>query len=260
MSLFGKLFGFNKNTTLAPSDALSTEANNAFSFLGTDMHSHLLPGIDDGAQTIEDSLTLIRGLIALGYTQLITTPHIKSDIFPNTTATIQQALDTLKAALIENDIHIPIRAAAEYYIDDIFMDLLEKEPLLTLSGKELLVEFSFMFEPVRLPEIIFRIETKGYKPVLAHPERYPFYHQKYPVFADFKNRGCLLQLNTLSLTGYYGKPVKDIAERLLHDGLYDYCGTDIHHDRHLINLQKMLSTKVYTQLMNYPFQNKNLVL
>src|SRR5690606_7872113 len=146
------------------------------------------------------------------------TPHIKSDIYPNTTETIQNALKEVQQALSAQDIEVPIRAAAEYYIDDRFFELLETENLLTLYKNEVLVEFSFVFEPVRLNDTIFRIQTKGYNPVFAHPERYPFYHQKPEVFRQMKDRGCLLQLNLLSLSGYYGKSVKETAEWILQEG------------------------------------------
>lgn len=258
--MFGKLFGFRKKEHTDIPHAQGAAVREAFAFLETDMHSHLLPGIDDGAPTIEDSITLIKGMMDLGYKKLVTTPHVKSDIYPNTTAIIQTQLKQLRQAMKEHGLDIPIHAAAEYYVDDIFMELLEKEPLLPIQGKQILIEFSFLFEPVRLPETIFRIETKGYTPILAHPERYAFYHHKYHVFAELKNRGCLLQLNTLSLTGYYGKPVKEMAEKLLNDGMYDYCGTDLHHDRHLANLQKLIATKAYQQLRQYPFINKKILL
>ena len=251
--MLSKLFGFRKkDTTDLPA------VSHPYAFLGTDMHSHLLPGIDDGAQTIEDSLNLIKSLMAMGYTGFITTPHIKSDIYPNTTATIGNAFNELQQALTANNIHVPIRAAAEYYIDDRFFDMLENEKLLTIHGNEVLVEFSFVFEPVRLNDTIFRIQTRGYTPVFAHPERYTFFHHKPEIFREIKSRGCLLQLNTLSITGYYGKSVKDTAEWLLKEGLYDYCGTDMHHERHAEGLQKLAASKNYLLLQNYNFLNKRL--
>lgn len=248
--MFSKLFGFKKKESIHP--ALGT---NPYAFLGTDMHSHLLPGIDDGAQTIEDSLRLIRSLMAMGYTNFITTPHIKSDIYPNTTVTIQNALRELQQALAANNINVPIQAAAEYYIDDRFFDIMDSEGLLTLHKNEVLVEFSFVFEPVRLNDTIFRIQTKGYNPVFAHPERYPFFQHKPEVFQQMKDRGCLLQLNTLSLTGYYGKSVKETAERILQERLYDYCGTDLHHEKHVEGLQKFAASKGFSLLREYPFLN-----
>lgn len=248
--MLSKLFGFKKKEHIHQS--LNTHP---YAFLGTDMHSHLLPGIDDGAQTIDDSLKLIKALMAMGYKNFITTPHIKSDIYPNTAATIHAALHELQQALTANGIDVPIQAAAEYYIDDRFFDILESEGLLTLHKNEVLVEFSFVFEPVRLNDTIFRIQTKGYNPVFAHPERYPFFHHKREVFRQMKDRGCLLQLNTLSLTGYYGKSVKETAEWILQEGLYDYCGTDLHHEKHVEGLQKFAVLKGFSLLKEYAFLN-----
>lgn len=257
MGLFSKLFGSNKKETEIISAA---QIRDAFSFLEVDMHSHLLPGIDDGAQTIDDSIQLIRSMMDMGYSSFITTPHIKSDIYPNTPATIQNALHELKQALRQQRMQVLIHAAAEYYMDDRFVELLEEKQLLTLYKNEVLVEFSFMFEPVRLPETIFRIQTKGYKPVFAHPERYPYYHSKPEIFREIRERGGLLQLNILSLMGYYGNSVKECAEWILNKGLYDYCGTDLHHLRHVEGLQKFTQTKSYAQLKNYPFLNGKLIV
>lgn len=248
--MLSKLFGFKKKEALH-----HTSADNAFAFLGTDMHSHLLPGIDDGAQTIEDSLNLIKALMAMGYKNFITTPHIKSDIYPNTTVTIGNALRELQQALTANGILVPVRAAAEYYIDDRFFEIMDEEGLLTLYKNEVLVEFSFVFEPVRLNDTIFRIQTKGYNPVFAHPERYTFFHHKPEIFRDMKDRGCLLQLNALSLTGYYGKSVKETAEWIMQQGLYDYCGTDLHHEKHAEGLRKYADSKSFSLLKGYPFLN-----
>lgn len=226
-----------------------------YSFLHTDIHSHFVPGVDDGAQTIEDSIALIRAMKEMGFKNIVTTPHIKFDHYPNTRETIETGLRQLHQALKDNNIDIPVKAAAEYYIDDHFMQLLESEPLLTIQNNELLVELSFMFEPLNFFNTLFTIQTKGYKPILAHPERYTFYHDKKEIYEEIKDRGALLQLNTIALTGYYGKSVKDIAEYLLDKRLYDYCGSDMHHLRHAEQMQKVLGTKIFQKLQHYPFRN-----
>jgi tyrosine-protein phosphatase YwqE len=257
VGIFSRLFGADKKEAATSSQNI---IKNAFSFLATDMHSHLLPGIDDGAQTINDSIQLIRSLMELGYSGFITTPHIKSDIYRNTPHTINNALQEVKQALVQHNIQVPIHAAAEYYMDDHFLEMLEEKQLLTLYKNEVLVEFSFMFEPIRLPETIFRIQTNGYKPVFAHPERYPYYHHNLEMFREIKARGGLLQLNTLSLLGYYGNSVRECAEWILKEGLYDYCGTDLHHIKHIEGLQKFTQTKIYAQLRSYPFLNRKLTV
>lgn len=252
--MFSNFFGLLKKKSSIQHNSVSD-----WSFLKTDIHSHILPGIDDGAQTIEDSIVLIEELRTMGYKSIVTTPHIKYDHYPNNRASIDGALATLQQALSAHNIDMPIRAAAEYYIDDYFLKYLEAGDLLTIRDNEVLVELSFISEPVRFFDILFKIHTAGYKPILAHPERYPFYHDKIDVFKELKNRGCLLQLNTMSLGGYYGKPVKHTAQKLLDEGLYDYCGTDMHHSRHAAYLKGMQQSTVFNQLTAYPFLNKNIL-
>lgn len=205
-----------------------------YSFLKTDMHSHLLPGIDDGSPNVEASVTYIRAMMELGYQQFITTPHIYPDLYPNTRETISAAHQILVQRLQEEQIDVKITAAAEYFIDDIFPDrLTNKEPLLTLHKNHVLVEVSFLAPPPNLSEVIFEMIVKGYQPVLAHPERYSFYHHKKDTYHSFKDKGCMLQVNLLSLAGYYGKGAQDVAQYLIKEKLVDYIGTDLHHERHL---------------------------
>jgi protein-tyrosine phosphatase len=255
--MFSKLFGSKRNTATESSKA---PANANWSFLKTDIHSHMIPGIDDGAPTMEESLEMIREFRNLGYENIITTPHIKYDHYPNTAAIIKHGLKELQQAVYDSGIRMNIRAAAEYYLDDHFMELLERKELLPIHKNEVLIEFSFSSAPVMLPETIFRIQTQGYKPIIAHPERYTFYHQNQDIFQELKDRGCLLQLNATSLTGYYGKGSKDVAERLLKQGLYDYCGSDMHNMRHCENMRQIMTSKAFSLLYNYPFKNAAIVL
>jgi tyrosine-protein phosphatase YwqE len=254
--MLSKLFGFGKGKEIK--EAAGRAPAGSWAFLGTDMHSHLIPGIDDGAQTIDDSVQLIERLRDMGYKSLVTTPHVKFDHYPNTSAIIQNGLQDLKKALVERGIDMPVKAAAEYYIDDHFMDLLERKDLLTIKDNEVLVEISFLVEPMQFHQILFEIQLAGYRPILAHPERYAFYHTKKDAYTDLKNKGCLLQLNVMALTGYYGKPVKQVAEKNLKEGVYAYCGTDMHHIRHADGIYNMLSTNILKELESYPFLNSRL--
>jgi tyrosine-protein phosphatase YwqE len=255
--MLSRIFG-SKKSKEAPQSTPDVPLQSDWSFLVADMHSHFVPGIDDGAQTMEDSITLIKGMQAMGYKSIITTPHIKFDHYPNTAAIIQNGLHELQHALNEREIHIPIKAAAEYFVDDNFVQLLHEGQLLTIHKNEVLIEFSFVFEPSGLFDTIFKIQTKGYKPILAHPERYPFFHNKLNVYSELKDRGCLLQLNTLAVTGYYGRNVKGVAEYLMKKGLYDYCGTDMHHIRHKEAIEKLQESKTFHALQTYPFLNARL--
>jgi tyrosine-protein phosphatase YwqE len=209
-----------------------------FSSLHTDMHSHLLPGIDDGAKDLQQSILLKKGLEDLGFQQFITTPHIYWDLYKNTDNTIGQALNTLQ----EGNQHRNIKAAAEYFMDDYFDELLDGgKPLRTLGGKRVLVEFSFVAPPMDLSDLIFKLQIKGYEPVLAHPERYNYYMANKIAYEDFKSMGCLFQINLLSLTGYYGKTTQELGQHLISKNFIDFAGTDLHHLKHLEALRQSKS-------------------
>ena len=209
-----------------------------YSALGIDMHSHLLPGIDDGSPDAATSVSYIKKMMELGYRKFICTPHIYQDLYPNTPETITAALQVLKARLAEEQIDVEVHAAAEYFIDDLFADRLRNdEQLLTLHKNYVLVEISFMQAPSDLKNILFELIVKGYQPVLAHPERYNYYHSRKEVYHRFKDQGCLLQINLLSLSGYYGKSVQEAAHYLVDQKLVDLIGTDLHHQRHLEAMQ-----------------------
>ncbi len=242
-----------KSDALVPSDA-------DWSFLGADIHSHFVPGIDDGAKTIEDSLTLLRAMEAMGYKKIVTTPHVMSDFYPNNSQKILAGLQTIQDAARENNINLEISAAAEYYIDETFTELMEREPLLTITKKQVLVEFSMLYEPPMLNSALFNMQTAGYKPIIAHPERYMFFHNKFERYRELRDRGCLLQLNLLSISGYYGRNIMEVALRLLEKGMYDYCGSDMHHEKHAAALKGMLHSKAYNTLAKYPFLNSQLCL
>jgi tyrosine-protein phosphatase YwqE len=229
---------FKKNNTAAPL---------GYRDLKTDMHSHLLPGIDDGAPTLEESLSLIRQLKALGYQKLVTTPHIYTEFYPNTSAIIQEKLALVRQACAAEGIDITIDAAAEYFMDDHFAQLLEKGDLLPLWDNLVLVEMSFMGAPPQLEQYLFRLQTKGFVPVLAHPERYGFMHHDLRQYERLKDLGCKFQLNLLSLTGYYEKNVVQTAEKLLHKGWIDFLGTDLHHQRHMDHLKAGEQSKAMRQ-------------
>lgn len=214
-----------------------------FSFLRTDLHSHLIPGIDDGAKSLEDSLHLISRLHQLGYRHIITTPHVMADLYPNTPEDIRSGLEIVRAAVAEKKMDIEIDAAAEYFMDEHFAALVEHDQLLTLPGNRVLVEMSTLNAPPNLFNDLFRLQTKGYQPVLAHPERYVFLKEDFRQYTRLKDYGCEFQLNVLSITGYYGKPVRDIALKLLKNNMIDLLGTDLHHERHATALEALAADK-----------------
>jgi protein-tyrosine phosphatase len=219
-------------------------------WLQTDMHSHLIPGIDDGSPDLGTSLELIKGFASLGYKKIITTPHILWDVYPNTREIILDKYAGLKNAVLEAGLDIQIDVAAEYFLDEHFNGLLKnKTPLLTLSGNMVLVEFSMLSAPFDLQEMLFEMQLQNYQPVIAHPERYGYLNRKREVFDELRNAGCLFQLNLLSLQGYYGSAVQELAEYLLKKDYYDFAGSDLHHERHLAGLQKLKSAAWMRKLM-----------
>ncbi len=202
--------------------------------IGTDMHSHLLPGIDDGSPDLDTSMTLLKGLQELGLQNFITTPHILWDLYKNTDATIEPARLQLQEALDADANRAGLSAAAEYMIDDYFSGLLQqKVPLRCLKGNYVLVEFSFINLPFDWKQVFFDMQIQGYQPVLAHPERYLYLFQKNTLLDEILDMGVLLQVNLNSLTGYYGKAILQQAQVLVNKGVVSFLGSDLHHERHL---------------------------
>jgi protein-tyrosine phosphatase len=216
----------------------------------TDIHSHILPGIDDGSPDIETSVMLVKGIYDLGIRKTVATPHIIADMFRNTPATINTALDKVKEAVAKEGIDIEIKAAAEYMLDDYFLKLLRTEKkLLTIHNNIVLTEQSYATPSGNLNEISFELMTAGYKPIMAHPERYIFYQGKFEEFTHLKDMGFLLQVNLLSLTGYWGKGVAKAARYLFENNMVDFVATDLHHDRHLQALQHPANLELFRKVI-----------
>jgi protein-tyrosine phosphatase len=208
-----------------------------------DIHSHLIFGIDDGAKTKDDSLALARQLAGFGFSSFTGTPHTIADVWPNSRDTITNQAGKTAAALSEGGMPHPFRFASEYMLDNHFAWLVQHEPLLTLKDKLVLVEMSYINPPINLYDLLFDLQVAGYKPVLAHPERYTFYHGNPEAYKKLKKAGCLFQLNLLSTVGYYGTGVLKTAKELLKDGLFDYAGSDVHHTKHAASFGLPLELK-----------------
>ncbi len=223
-----------------------------------DIHNHILPGIDDGAKTIEDSLNLLKKMKELGVKQFIPTPHIMQDFYPNTDDTIGDAYQTLLSALNSDLLEgITLNPAAEYMIDNHFESLLENRNLFTLKRSYVLIEMSYFQAPINLEDIIFKIKTQGYIPVLAHPERYSFYHNNLDYYKRLKQLGCCFQLNLLSLSDHYGKNVEKTAHYLIEEQLIDYVGTDIHNENHISKLSNLILGKRINVHLSEIIENTN---
>jgi len=223
-----------------------------------DMHSHVLPGIDDGAQTPQDSVLLVKKMMALGIKKIIATPHIMVDFYRNTPETIGNALTILKAELKKDNIDIEIEAAAEHYFDETFEERITNHKLMTMGDNHVLFEFGFISPPPNYISVVQKMRDLGYRPILAHPERY-----LYMTLEQYKNLhdwGCDFQLNTISLTGYYGREVKVAAELLIDNQLIDYISSDMHHLRHAEALKDALRTTYIEKVMfDYPLKNQMLL-
>lgn len=223
-----------------------------------DIHNHILPGIDDGAKTIEESINLIKKLNKLGIKQFMPTPHIMQDFYPNTGETIGNAYEKLLEALEPKLLsEITINPSAEYMMDSNFEKLLENNELYPLKGNYLLVEMSYFQPPINLEELIFKIKTLGYLPILAHPERYSFYHNDKNYYKKLKQLGCFFQLNLLSLSNHYGKNVEKTAIYLLEEQLIDFVGTDAHNENHINKLSKITFDKSLAEKLSPIIKNTN---
>ena len=209
----------------------------------TDIHSHLLPGIDDGAKDIQETLYLVNSLKNFGFESFTTTPHTFTGFYNNTKAGIQETEVETKKILIENNIHNHFKAASEYLLDDHFISLCKKGEVLTLKDDLVLVEMSYLNAPIHLYDLLFEMQLAGYKPVLAHPERYMFYHKRLDEYQRLKNAGCHFQLNLLSTVGYYGNEVMQVADQLLKTNLIDFVGSDVHHKKHIESFSKKIEIK-----------------
>ena len=229
-----------------------------YSAFKADMHSHLIPGIDDGAPTLEEAVDLVRELKALGFSKLITTPHIMSDFYKNTPEIILSGLEKLRAKLKEENIDITVEAAAEYYMDAAFTSKLDEGKLLTFGNNFLLFEISYINYPENFKEIVFQIQMHGYTPVLAHPERYPFWFGSFNEYFNIRNLGMLIQINVNSLSGYYGPQAKVIAEKLVDNSMVDLVGTDTHNKKHIEALKKTLYSPYLAKLAQQQIYNINL--
>ena len=208
-----------------------------------DIHSHVLPGIDDGAKNLKDSQFLMESMINLGFKKCITSPHTMANVYNNTIETIKNAKMKIETDLPDLAQKLDLKAASEYFIDENFIENFKSNPLLTLKDKYVLVEMSFLNPPIQLHEYLFELQLAGYQPILAHPERYSFYHSNFKEFEKLKKMGLKFQLNLLSSVGYYGPDVAITSDKLLKNGFIDFVGSDIHHKQHIDSFSRKIVLK-----------------
>ena len=213
-----------------------------------DLHSHLIPSIDDGVKTLDESVSLIRQYKECGFKKIITTPHIMSHRYPNTKETIYEGYEILKDELARLEIDIEIEVASEYYHDQHFIDLIHKEEILTFGDKYVLFELSYSMKPFMLEETVYKLKEAGYKPVLAHPERYVYYDSEKD-YRKLKEMGLLFQINLISTQNFYGKRAKQAVEKIISLGMVDFIGSDVHSQKYMDTFKKALSSDAYLKIM-----------
>lgn len=226
--------------------------------LEVDIHSHFVPAIDDGSQSIEETIEMLRRLEKMGFRKAITTPHIISDLFPNSPAKIVGSFRSLKEELKKESLSIELEVAAEHYLDEFLMKSIEDDQFLTFGEKYFLFETSFMTKPAALEEFIFKIVSKGMKPVMAHPERYLYFHNSWDLVTEIWNRGTLFQINISSLGGYYSKPAKNLAEKMIDAEMIHFLGTDAHNMEHLEKCSQVMDSKYFKKALSLPLLNNTL--
>lgn len=228
------LFSFNKAKTSVALDV--------------DIHSHLIPSIDDGAKNIQESIILLKSLVKLGYKKVITTPHIMVDTYCNTRETIECGLKKLRDAAREENIEITIEAAAEYYLDDGFLSHVHRNDVLSFGDSYLLFETSYIAKPLQFDEMISEIIAAGFKPVIAHPERYRYIQDMAAEYKVLKDKNIYFQVNINSFGGHYGKDAKRKAEYLSKRGMIDFLGSDVHYIKQLETLSIIQKKKIYQEI------------
>lgn len=221
-----------------------------FSSLVVDFHSHVLPGMDDGSPSIEESLKMLNAWVGLGYKKVITSPHVIHALYPNTKEQILGQMFHLQDVIKENNIPLELEATAEYHLDYEFKAKLASGEVIPFGkNKYLLVELPFQRPSYSFEEILFDISVAGYEPVLAHPERYSYLADRFSEYETLKDRGLLFQVNMNSLNGIYGKQSQKTAEKLIKENMIEFAGTDAHHNNHLTEIKKLLRNSSFTKLV-----------
>lgn len=236
---------------LKKKDTFNTEID--FSSIGVDFHSHLIPMVDDGVRTVEETAEILDNFITLGYKKIYTSPHIMGEGYTNTKNDLIHRFNSLKADPLIVSKNIEFELIAEYYMDENFEKLVESEDLLTFGQKNILIETSMNYEFPNFKELIFKLNNLNYKPILAHPERYNFIHNEsnyINTYEELKDKGVLLQLNLFSLIGLYGQKTKKVAEELIDQDLIDFVSSDIHNVKQLEFFKKLSESAHFRKLLD----------
>ena len=229
--MFGKLFKRNKEQVKL--------------FYNTDVHCHILPGVDHGSQSMEQSLEMLRAQADMGIKRVILTSHVTAVTFENTRETLTDSFLKLKDAVTDEGLDMELYLSAEYRMDEYFDKEYAADHLIPMPGNHILLENSFQQELMNLDDLLFDMQVKGYRTILAHPERYPYYSRRHK---QLHNAGARFQINILSFTGYFGEEARDSALWLAKNGLIDYLGSDMHNVKHAYIIMNYLNSKEWKKL------------
>ena len=214
----------------------------------TDVHNHILPGVDHGATDIENALDLIKEQMSMGITRFIFTPHITKSTFENTPDTINAAYAIFKEAIEQSGLDIKFSVSAEYLLDEFSLNQFSNDIFIPMPQEHILLENAFQQERIDLDEIIFDIQTKGFTPIMAHPERFPYYATRKERYKHLHNAGALFQVNLMSFAGYFGRTARSNAEWLLENNLIDFLGSDMHNMQHARIIKEYLQSKDFRKI------------
>jgi protein-tyrosine phosphatase len=231
---------FSKNKTYHPD----------FSALRVDLHSHVLPGLDDGSPSMTESLNMLNEMVKAGFSKIITTPHVNSDVYPNTKEKILGQLHHLREVVAEAKIPVEIEASGEYHMDYEFLNKVQSGEVIPFGSKNyLLVELPFQKPAFSYDEILYQVQLAGYEVIIAHPERYTWLMGNMKLYGGMKDRGMFFQINLNSLNGWYGFPVKMAAHQLIDARMIEFAGSDAHHTGNIIELSKLLQNRHFDKLI-----------
>jgi protein-tyrosine phosphatase len=224
-----------------------------------DLHNHLLPGVDDGVKTTEDSLTCLTKFAEWGIRHVICTPHVSQDYYPNRPDELRQAAVLLARAVAEAELPLTVTVAAEYMMDELFDKHLNEGTLLSFgAARYVLIETGWAAAPFQLEQWLFSMQLKGYTPVLAHPERYSYYRDEWAKLTSLREHGCLFQLNLMSLAGRYGSSAQQMAEKLIDRKMVEFIASDLHRPADLSTLGRAIDSSAFAKLSKLPLLNGTL--
>lgn len=244
------MFSFFKNKPASP------EIPFLLAPIESDWHCHILPGIDDGSQNEEQSLAMLQEYVKLGIKKIVATPHVRADYFKNTEETIVGAGDKVQDLIKTYRLPLVLEVSAEYFADENFLQLIDRDQLMPIENQYILFELPMQSPALWTAKLVEKLQRKGFTPVLAHPERYRYWHGKPREWQQWKNRGVCFQLNLLSLTGHYGAAESRAAKQLLDADYIDAAGSDAHGLRHLEKLKELSGNPYFDQLQQLPLLNR----